>query len=327
MTPFKSTANTMQALVKYHGLRDWKLRIPFHDSISVNTTSLGSHVVVRKAKEGTPGDMLVDGKKNEDALRRLQNVSERLAGKSFESLGLHLDSGNFPRLDAKGLGFSSSAGAALTLALHHALEQDGKRGSGGEPDYTELSRVARLFAGSASRTVVGGYSRLYAGKGYEDTYAEKFADERDLPLRMVIVPLTSSVRTEDAHREVESSPFFKARIESASKRCEEMERAIRGGDLRKVGELVEQDTLELHSITMTGANRLVIMSPDTVRIITKVRELRSNSTEAYFSMQTGPSVFINTSEEDEEKVRRVISRMGYKTVVSGVGGPARIGRA
>jgi phosphomevalonate decarboxylase len=319
LTPFKSTANTMQALVKYHGLKDWKLRIPYHDSISVNTTSLGSQVVVREAKGGK-GELLVEGKKNEDALRRLQSVSNRLTGKDFQELGLHLDSGNFPHVDAKGLGFSSSAGAALTLALFHAVSKK-------EPDYTELSRVARLFAGSASRTVVGGFSRLYAGKGYEDTYAEKFADEKDLPLRMVIVPLTSSVRTEDAHREVEGSPFFKARIESASKRCEEMEKAIRGGDLRKVGELTEQDTLELHSITMTGTNRLIVMSPDTIRIITKVKELRSNSVEAYFSMQTGPSVFINTNEEDQEKVRRAIAHMGYKTVLSGVGEGARIGRA
>jgi phosphomevalonate decarboxylase len=306
--------------VKYHGLKDWKLRLPYHDSISVNTTSLGSEVVVREATEGGEGELLVDGKRNEDALKRIQNVSERLAGKGFQELGLDLDSSNFPRLDAKGLGFSSSAGAALTLALFHAARK-------GNPDYTELSRVARLFAGSASRTVVGGFARLYAGKGYEDTYAEKFADEKELPLRMVIVPLTSAVRTEDAHREVESSPFFKSRIESASKRCEVMQKAILAGDLRKVGELTEQDTLELHSITMTGTNRLVIMSPDTIRIITKVRELRSNSVEAYFSMQTGPSVFINTSEEDEDKVRRAISHMGYKTILSGVGKGARIGRA
>jgi phosphomevalonate decarboxylase len=310
----------MQALVKYHGLKDWKLRLPYHDSISVNTTSLGSEVVVREARSGSQGDMLVEGKKNEDALRRIQSVSKRLTGRSFEELCLHLDSSNFPTLDAKGLGFSSSAGAALTMALFHAVSKE-------SPDYTELSRVARLFAGSASRTVVGGFARLYAGEGYEDTYAEKFADEKDLPLRMVIVPLSSSVHTEDAHREVESSPFFRSRIESATKRCDEMEKAIKGGDLRKVGELTEQDTLELHSITMTGTNRLVIMSPDTIRIITKVRELRSNTVEAYFSMQTGPSVFINTNEEDQEKVRRAINHMGYKTILSGVGKGARIGRA
>ena len=43
-------------------------------------------------------------------------------------------------------------------------------------------------------------------------------------------------------------------------------------------------------------------------------------------MQTGPSVFINTSEKDEGKVRRAIAKMGYKTVLSGVGKQARIGK-
>ena len=90
--------------------------------------------------------------------------------------------------------------------------------------------------------MVGGYSRLYAGKGDDDTYSEKFADEKDLPLSTVIVPLPSTVRTETAHEEVESSPFFKARIESASKRCDQVEKAIKGGDFRTLGELVEQDT-------------------------------------------------------------------------------------
>ncbi|MCS7117818.1 MAG: diphosphomevalonate decarboxylase, partial [Thaumarchaeota archaeon] len=33
----RARAFTMQALVKYHGMRDWDLRIPYHDSISVNT--------------------------------------------------------------------------------------------------------------------------------------------------------------------------------------------------------------------------------------------------------------------------------------------------
>jgi phosphomevalonate decarboxylase len=308
----------MQALVKYHGLRDWDLRIPYHDSISVNTTSLGSEATVREV-DG-PSSMLVEGKRNDDSLKRIERVSRRMTGRSFEELGLGIDSRNFPGVDGKGLGFSSSAGATLTLAIHHAVVK-------GKPDYRELSRVARLFAASASRTVVGGFARLYAGKGDEDTYAEKFADEKDLPLRTVIVPLSSPVHTEDAHREVESSPFFKARIESATKRCDEMERAIKGGDLRKMGELAEQDTLELHSITMTGKNRMIIMSPDTIRIITRVREMRSNSVEAYFSMQTGPSVFINTNAEDQEKVRRAVSKMGYRTILSGVGREARIGRA
>jgi diphosphomevalonate decarboxylase len=311
----------MQALVKYHGLKDWKLRIPYHDSISVNTTSLYSEVEVSEAGAGEKGSLWVAGERNEDALRRIQLVSKRLTGKSFEELGLRIDSHNTPGIDGKGLGFSSSAGSALTFAIDHTVRKKGEK-----VDLEELSRVSRLFAASASRTMVGGFSRLYAGKGDEDTYSEKFADERDLPLRTVIVPLPSTVRTEMAHEEVESSPFFRARIESAAKRCDLLEKAIRGGDLKTLGELVEQDTMELHGVTMTGKNNLIVMSADTIRVITKVRELRSNNVEAYFSMQTGPSVFINTNEEDERRVRRAMSTMGYRTLTSTVGLEARVKR-
>jgi phosphomevalonate decarboxylase len=314
---FRSIANTMQGLVKYHGMRNWKLRIPYHDSISVNTTALYSEANVSTGAK--KGELLVEGRKNSDAERRLEPVLRTLSGKSLDEIGLRISSRNVPRLDAKGLGFSSSAGAALTLACSHALS-----GGGGEPDYVGLSRVARLFAASASRSLVGGFSRLHSGKDDEETYAEKIADARDLNLRMVIVPLPSAVHTEDAHKEVMSSPFFKARLRSATARCDQMESAIRGGDLRRMGELTEQDTLELHAITMTGSNRLIIMSPDTVRVAMKVRELRSEGIEAYFSMQTGPSVFINTAEKYEERVRRAISRLGYRTLRSGVGGAARI---
>lgn len=307
-------ANTMQALVKYHGLKDWKLRIPYHDSISVNTTSLYSEVSVT---EGGKGTLKVAGETNEDALRRIEQVSQRLAGKTFPELKLDIDSKNMPQIDGKGLGYSSSAGAALTFAINRAVNK-------GRPDMKELSMVSRLFAASASRAMVGGFSRLYAGKGDEDTYSEKFADEKDLPLRTVIVPLPSAVKTEMAHEEVESSAFFKARIESATKRCDLVEKAIIDGDLQRLGELVEQDTMELHSVTMTGKNRMIVMSADTIHVITKVRELRSNSVQAYFSMQTGPSVFINTREEDEQKVRKAIARLGYRTISSSVGRGARL---
>jgi phosphomevalonate decarboxylase len=315
--PYTVVANTMQALVKYHGLRDWKLRIPYHDSISVNTTSLYSEV--RVTEGAGESRLLVGGMKNDDALRRLEPVSQRLTGRRFEDLGLEIDSKNMPGVEGKGLGFSSSAGAALTFAINRAVNK-------GAPDMKDLSRVSRLFAASASRTIVGGFSRLYAGQGDEDTYSERIADEKDLPLRTVIVPLPSTVRTETAHEEVESSPFFKARIESASKRCDLVEKAIRGGDLAKLGELVEQDTMELHSVTMTGKNHMIVMSADTINVITKVRELRSNSVQAYFSMQTGPSVFINTNEEDEQKVKRAMTKIGYRTLKSSVGKEARVKR-
>jgi len=39
-------AHPIQGLIKYHGLRDETLRIPFHDSISVATAPTASHTTV-----------------------------------------------------------------------------------------------------------------------------------------------------------------------------------------------------------------------------------------------------------------------------------------
>ena len=39
-------AHTMQGLLKYHGLKDYDLRIPFHDSISVNLEALWTKTTV-----------------------------------------------------------------------------------------------------------------------------------------------------------------------------------------------------------------------------------------------------------------------------------------
>ncbi len=309
----RAEAYTMQALVKYHGLKDWTLRLPYHDSISVNTTCMKTEASITDAQKG---GVYIEGRLNESANSRLQGVVEKL-DPSKSVTDFRIDSRNVPSGKAKGIGYSSSAGAALTLLSQRLLV-------GGAPDLTKLSRTARLFAASASRSLVGGFSRLYAGDEDEDTYAERFADAKVMDLRMVIVPLPSRVRTEDAHREVLTSPFFRARVESAQKRCDEMERAILANDLDAVGRLAERDTLELHSLTMTGDSGLVIMTEDSIRIIRKVRELRSSGVKAYYSMQTGPSVFVNTSEKDQGKVLNAMEKLGYRAYLSGVGGEARI---
>ena len=310
---YSAVAFTMQALVKYHGLKDWSLRLPYHDSISVNTTSMKTEASITDSRSG---GVFIEGKPNDSANSRLQFVVTSLApGRRVDEF--RVDSRNLPTSRAKGIGYSSSAGAALTILCHRVLV-------GGKPDLPRLSRNARLFAASASRSLVGGFSRLYAGKDDEGTYAEKFADGRDLDLRMVIVPLPSRVKTEDAHKEVLSSPFFKARVKAAQKRCDDMQGAILGNDLDAVGKLAERDTLELHSLTMTGESGLIIMTEDSLRIIRRVKELRSDGMKAYFSMQTGPSVFINTSPKDEEMVQKSIEKLGYKAYLSSVGAEASL---
>ncbi|MGQ9588458.1 MAG: diphosphomevalonate decarboxylase, partial [Thermoplasmata archaeon] len=41
-----AVAYPIQGLIKYHGLKDESLRIPFHDSISVATSPTASHTTM-----------------------------------------------------------------------------------------------------------------------------------------------------------------------------------------------------------------------------------------------------------------------------------------
>ena len=66
------------------------------------------------------------------------------------------------------------------------------------------------------------------------------------------------------------------------------------------------------------------MTEDSLRIIRKVRELRDDGVKAYYSMQTGPSVFVNTSPKHQAAVKRAIERLGYKAYASYVGPEAAV---
>ena len=317
----RAKAHPMQALVKYHGLKDWELRIPYHDSISVNAEALYTITTVEFG-DFEEDSLHVDGVKITgrgleralkvvDIIRRIASIEERVRIESWNSL---------PSGTAKCVGFSSAAGAALAVACYKAAGLDENLGW----DYRFLSRVARRLAGSACRSVVGEYARWYAGHDDESSYAERIAGRDELDIRMVIVPLPLDISTEKAHMEAERSSFFKARCSSAQARCDELERAIKEGDFRRFGQLVELDSLELHAVTMTGGEGIILTTCDSLKIISLVKELREKEgVECYYSMQTGPSVFINTLREDSKYVEERVKELGYKPLVSEIGGPAR----
>ncbi|MEM0445277.1 MAG: diphosphomevalonate decarboxylase [Nitrososphaerota archaeon] len=309
-------AYTMQALVKYHGLRDWNLRLPFHDSISVNTDV--AYTVARVSFGPFERDtvyysgMELEGRARERVLAVIDRV--RMLGGLGERCFVETE--NHPKIKAKGMGFSASAGAALAAAAYKAASLEKKYGW----DQRLLSRIARLLAGSACRSVVGAYAKWLSGTGDEDSYAVRIGDKSDLDISFVIVPLWLDVSTETAHMEATSSPFLQARIESANNRCVELEKAIRDGDFKKFGELVERDTLELHAVTMTGAYGTILMTPDCLRVIETVKKTREKGIPAYYSMQTGPTVYVNTLPEYLDQVAESLQGLGYSLLVSGIGG-------
>ena len=138
------------------------------------------------------------------------------------------------------------------------------------------------------------------------------------------MPLYTKYVTDRAHKEVLTSSFFNTRIENINERIKDMENAIKNGDLNKVGKLSELDSLELHSVTMTGKNRHILFTPESIKVIKEVQKLREERIPAYFSMQTGPSVFIDTYHEYSEEIEDRIKKMSLPVIKSKVGEGVKI---
>jgi phosphomevalonate decarboxylase len=308
-----AVAHPIQGLVKYHGLRNSRQRIPFHDSVSVcvealrTTTTVEALRGLRRNEVSVNGRVpdLREGERVEVVLGRLKELAGFLGGFRVVSEN-SLKAG-------KGLGFSASGFAALGLAASKALDC--------ELDAVSLSEVVRLGAGSSTRSLAGGFAIWYADKGGR-SFAERLRASVDMDFSMVIVPVRSDVKTDEAHAEVLSSCLFRARLRRVGGLVRAMKRAVREGDTAAIGRLAEEDTLNLHAITMTGKSRMVLWEPDTVRVLKEVVRMREEEgVLAWYSMDTGPSVFVNTFKENAGRVAGRFREMGFdKVIVSGVGG-------
>jgi phosphomevalonate decarboxylase len=310
-------AYAIQGLVKYHGLRNERLRLPFHDSISVNMKALPTVTTVAFNRELADDRIRINGKspsrKEQDRVLAVVNHLRHLSGQG--SLKARIESRN-PDVKGKGLGFSSSGFAALGLATARALELDIKT--------PELSEVVRLGAGSASRSLAGAFSIWYANRNGR-SYAEELASASSIKLRTIIVPIESEIKTDKAHADAVKSPFFKPRLAYIRGILPRMKRAISRKDVESIGRLAEEDTLNLHAVTMTGREGLVLFSPLSIEIIREVRRLRTEEElPAWFSLDTGPSVFVNTTRDAAQSVRRNLNKITDNLLVSDPGGPAEI---
>src|SRR5213596_3594698 len=214
-----------------------------------------------------------------------------------------------------GLGASASGFAALAMASAKA--------AGLDLGLEEISRFARRGAGSAARAVTGGFSKWKMGLTDEDSYATSLAGE-DLQIGMVVAVVRAFKQTEDAHREALTSPFFHARLAEMPRLIAEMELAIRKRDIGSICGLAERDTLMLHGITMTGTGEMVLWQPDTLRVILAVRRMRESGIPAFFSIDTGATVYVNTFPDRMDLVRGRVEDLGIRTMVCTVGGPARL---
>jgi phosphomevalonate decarboxylase len=297
-------AHPIQGLIKYHGLKDEELRLPFHDSISVCTGPISTITTV-EPDEDLKSDLVSVGGNDLKSreLERVEAVLNRVRKKAGKEIFFRVESINDFQTNI-GLGASSSAFAALALAAVSSLELD--------LTPAQISTIARVGAGSASRSVTGGFSRWFAGTDDASSYSERIDEELEMGMLAVVIPAFK--QTEDAHKAVTTSPFFQARLDYIQKPLEEMQQAITQRDLKAICELAEMDTMNLHGITMTSVDEMFLWQPETIMVIQMIKGMRQQGKQIYFSIDTGATVYVNFSGVETKTVQGWFESEGFKTL-------------
>ncbi len=310
------------AFIKYWGNRDDELRLPANSSLSMNLGDLVTTTTVAFDETLEQDNVTIDDRPAEEAARarassHLDLVRDRagLRGVSARVVSRN----NFPI--GAGIASSASGFAALTVAACAAADL--------ELAEAELSALARRGAGSASRSVPGGYTEWLMGRGNASSFARGVAPADHWDLRDVVVVVSrkhKTVGSSRGHVLAVSSPLQRARVAVVPAMLDTCKRALLARDLEAMGSLIEQDAVMMHAVMMSSRPPLYYWTPETMAIIQAVQSWRADGVPVYFTIDAGPNVHLICEAADAAEVEaRTRTLPGVLDIlVSAPGGPARL---
>ncbi len=309
------------ALVKYWGKKDNTLRLPANGSISMILNSLNTITTVEFLANLTQDELIINGEIEEDEvsrvvehLNRIRTLAKEKGLVSQTIFAKVVSENNFPK--STGLSSSGSGFAALTLAASKAIGLDLSE--------KELSILARKGSGTACRCVCGGFVEWLDADTSEQSYAQSFADPQDFEIRDLVAIVSEDKKdmsSTTGHELAATSPFFLARQAKIANKLFAVKQAIYQNDFKTLGELVEAEALEFHSILLTSQPSILLLYPGTIAVMQTVRKLRKSGIPVYFTINTGFNVHVLTLPKYEIAVAQVLKEMSYvkKIIPSGVG--------
>lgn len=300
-------AHTNIALIKYWGKEDDALRIPSNPSLSLTLKEFYTDTSVKYDKNLSEDIFILDGQEvSGQEKKRVTNYMDLIRKRyGLKDYALIQSTNHVPK--AAGLASSASAFAALAKAATLDLDLDD----------VEISRLARLGSGSASRSIYPGFVKWQKGSSDEDSHAVFIDDSWD-DIIMIACMINQETKpfssTEAMDRTSKESVYFDAWVKQSFKDINLMEKYVKEKDIRKVGLLAQENALRMHASLL--AVNMWYFEPETIRILNLVRELQKEIP-VYFTMDAGPNVKLITTKTYEKTVLEALECV--ETVVSSSG--------
>jgi diphosphomevalonate decarboxylase len=295
------------ALVKYWGKRDDALLLPQAASLSVALDKLLTTTTVEL--DAAEDSFELDGRAEDPSRARAL-----LDAAGIRARARIVSRNDFPT--AAGLASSASGFAALAVA---ACAAAGKKRS-----VEELSALARLGSGSATRSVPGGWA-VWEGESARQVFPPSHWD-----LRFCIAICASGpkdVGSRDGMKSTrETSPYHAAWIEQCRRDLPNALKLLHDRDLSGLGALAERNALRMHADALAAAPPLIYWQPATIACLQALRGLRAAGIEAWPTIDAGPHVVAICAPDDVGSVEARLRGIAGVTdvVVCAPAGGARV---
>ncbi|MCB9459811.1 MAG: diphosphomevalonate decarboxylase [Anaerolineaceae bacterium] len=311
------------AFIKYWGNCDDDLRLPSNPSLSMNLAGAHTETTVEWIDGLTADDLEINGQPaTEDASQRVSAHLDRIRKRLGIDVHAHVASeNNFPM--GAGIASSAAAFAALTVAAVAA--------AGETLTERELTTIARMGSGSASRSVPTGFVEWFAADTHEESYAQSFAGPDHWNLCDVIAVISREHKktvSQAGHRTAMTSDLQPARVAGAQARFDICRQALVERDFATLATVVEEDSNLMHAVMMTSRPPLFYWLPGSLTVMQLVPEWRQQGLNVCYTLDAGPNVHCICTADAADEVRSRLQALSEVVDVrmTTPGGPAEVTR-
>jgi len=307
------------ALVKYWGKKD--KQIPLNPSVSftLSKSFTETKVTYNKINSGTEItlSLLFEGKPNLPFEERLLKFVKSIATYVPVLNGMHLmveSNNSFPH--SSGIASSASGFSALALCLI-SIEKE-ITGSLHQFDdfFQKASFIARLGSGSAARSVYGGINLwgktanvLASTNEYsiDITHACHPIFKTYCDAILIVTDKTKKVSSSVGHSLMNNHRFASVKFDVAFENTTKILNILKLGEQSDFVHIIEEEALMLHAMMMTSSPSYLLMEPNTLAIINKIRNFRADTNiQVCFTLDAGANVHLLYPENEINNVHKFI---------------------
>ncbi len=274
------------ALCKYWGKRNAELNLPVTSSLSISLGDKGSVAEIRVSDADSDSIFLNNTEIGLSSAfgNRLITFLNLFRKNNLPHFEIVLES-NIPI--AAGLASSASGFASIVLALNDLYQWDLAP--------NQLSILARLGSGSASRSIWHGFVEWQAGANDDgmDSHGEMIEalwPELSVGLLILSEKEKGISSREAMQRTVTTSSLYSAWPSKVDQDLPLLKKAILDHDFDQLGKTAESNAMSMHATMLSAWPPIIYSLTETTNSMQKVWKLRKEGLPLYFTQDAGPNL-------------------------------------